>query len=207
MVRRSCATNCLGCLLLPLLLLAVLAFGVHQMTTPPPYPVVNPAPISAVQLAAASGLEEALSAQSPVALIRLNDAQATALLQQTLAGYAGLSQLQVNAYPGRVILSGATSILSHRIVISGPVKFSSGVGGNVKLTFDGLWIGQLGLPQLLPQLITRGLNPDLNTALVAPGHDLRFACYVAGQNSLTLGLQYTNQVDPTAATACAGPSS
>ncbi len=207
MARRSCAVNCLGCLLPPLLLLAVIAFGVHQMTTPPSYPVVTPAPISSVQLAAASGLEAALSAQTPVALIRLSDAEATALLQQTLAGYAGLSQLQVNAYPGRVIVSGSTSILSHRIVISGPVSFSAGSGGSVNLTFDGLWVGRLGLPQLLPQLLAHGLHPSLDPALVAPGHDLRFACYLAAENSITLGVLYTSQADPTAATACTGATS
>ncbi|MHB1500191.1 MAG: hypothetical protein ACYCYK_03325 [Candidatus Dormibacteria bacterium] len=202
MLRRSCTMSCVGCLLPPLVVLAVIAYGIHLMTTPPPYPPVSPAPASSVELTALRGIEHALATQAPVALVQLDDQQATALLNQTLAGYAGLGDLQVHILQGEVVVTGQTAILSHPLVISGPVTLSSGGGAIVDLHFQGLWIGQLGLPRLVPQLLSRGLHPAFNLDLIAPGRRLRFACSSAAPGSLTLGLLYTPQADPHASAAC-----
>lgn len=194
--------SCLGCLLPPLIVLAVIGYGVHLMLTPPAYPPVSPAPPSAVVLTAARGLEQALATQSPVALIRLDDQQATTLLQETLSGYVGLGELEVHILQGQVVVTGQTAILNHPLVISGPVTLTSGGGTLVDLHFQGLWIGQLGLPKVVPQLLSRGLHPQFNLDLVAPGRTLSFACSSAAPDSLTVGILYSSQADPRAALAC-----
>lgn len=203
MVRRSCTMSCLGCLVPVLIVAAAIAYGVHLMTTPPAYQQVSPASAATVQLSAARGIEQALATQTPVALVQIDDQEATALLQQSLGGYVGLADLQVHIERGEVVVSGQTAVLSHPLVISGPVTLNSGGGSIVDLTFHGLWVGQLGLPQLLPQLISHGLRPAFNLALIAPGRDLRFACSAAAPDSLTIGILYSSASDPKAAAACA----
>ena len=203
MVRRSCTMSCLGCLVPVLIVVAVIAYGVHLMTTPPAYVPVSPAPAGTVELSAARGIEQALATQTPVALVQMDDQEATALLQQSLGSYVGLGDLQVHIERGEVVISGQTAVLSHPLVISGPVTLTSGGGSVVDLNFHGLWIGQLGLPQLLPQLISHGLRPAFNLALIAPGRDLRFACSAAAPDALTVGLLYSSRPDPKAAAACA----
>jgi hypothetical protein len=202
LARRSCTMSCLGCLLPPLIVVAVIAYGIHLMITPPAYPVVQPAPPSAVVLTAAQGLEQALATQSPVALIHLDDQQATALLRETLSGYVGLGDLEVHILRGQVVVTGQTAILNHPLVISGPVTITSGGGTLVDLHFQGLWIGQLGLPQIVPQLLSRSLHPQFNLDLIAPGRTLSFACSSEQPDSLTVGILYTSQVDPQASSAC-----
>ncbi len=202
LVRRSCTLSCLGCLLPIVIVAAVIAYGIHLMTTPPAYPAVQPAAPAAVYLTAARGLEQALATQSPVALIHLDDEQATTLLRETLSGYVGLGDLQVHILQGRVVVSGQTAILNHPLVISGPVTLTSGGGTVVDLNFRGLWIGQLGLPQLIPELLSRDLHPQFNLDLAAPGHTLSFACSSAAPDLLTVGILYSSTADPRAAAAC-----
>ncbi|MHB1575880.1 MAG: hypothetical protein ACYCX9_05115 [Candidatus Dormibacteria bacterium] len=202
LIRRSCTMSCLGCLLPPLIVLAVIAYGIHLMTTPPSYARVTPAPASAVVLAAARGIEQALAVEAPVARIQLDDQQATTLLRQTLAGYVGLGDLEVHILQGRVVVTGQTAILNHTLVVSGPVTLTSGGGTLVDLHFQGLWIGQLGLPEVVPLLLSRGLRPQFNLDLVAPGRTLRFACSSAAPNSLTVGLLYNSQANAKTSSAC-----
>lgn len=202
-VRRGCLSSCLGCLLPLVLLAAVLVWGAHLMLTAPTYPATPPASPAAVQLAAARGVEAALATQQPVALVELTDAEATSLLQESLPGYVGLSNLEVHSVSGRIVVSGQTAILGHPLTISGPVTFKPGAGSVVRMTFHGLWIGQLGLPQLIPELLTKGLHPQFDLALVAVGRTISFACAAAIPGGVKVGVYYTS-ARPPAASACAG---
>ena len=197
-MRRGCFGGCLGCLLPVLMVAALLGFAIHQVLTPPAFAPVQPAGPGAVQLAVASGVESALATQQPVALIQLTDAEATALLQQSLPGYVGLGDLQVHSVGGKMVISGQTAILGHTIVVSGPVTLRAGPGTVVAMSFQGLSLGQLGLPQLLPDLLTRGLNPEFNLGLVAEGRDVSFACAAAPPGRLVVGVYYTSAHPPAA---------
>ncbi len=198
-IRRSCLGGCLGCLLPLLVVAAILLYGVHQMLAAPAFAPVKPAGPAAVQLAVASGVESALAAQQPVALIQLTDSEATSLLQQSLPGYVGLGSLEVHSVGGQIVVSGETAILGHTIVVSGPVELQSGGGTVVAMAFKGLSIGQLGLPKLLPELLTHGLSPQFNLALVAQGRDVSFACAAAPPGRVVVGVYYSSSRPPAAA--------
>jgi hypothetical protein len=202
-VRRSCLGGCLGCLLPLLVLAAIVLYGVHQMLTPPDFAPVKPVGPAAVQLAVASGVESALAAQQPVALIQFTDSEATSLLQDSLPGYVGLGSLEVHSVGGQIVVSGETAILGHAIVVSGPVELRSGGGTVVSMSFKGLSIGQLGLPKLIPELLTRGLSPQFNLALVAQGRDVSFACAAAPPGLVVVGVYYGSS-HPPAASYCRG---
>ncbi|MHB8325106.1 MAG: hypothetical protein ACYDHB_11920 [Candidatus Dormibacteria bacterium] len=202
MARRGCTASCLGCLVPVVVALALILFGLRQITTPPSYPEVVPASPTTVQVAIMQGLHQALSLQQPVAIIHLDDAEATFLLRAGLSGYAGLGNLQVNVLPGQVVVSGQTAILLHPLVVSGPVTLSSGAGAVVDVTFAGLWVGQLGLPTPVPQLLTKAMHPTFTLTLPAGGATYHLACYAARQGDLILGLQ-SSAADPTAGQACA----
>lgn len=182
---------------------ALVLFCLRQITTPPSYPQVVPASPAAVQVAVLQGLHHAQSLQQPVALINLDDAEATALLRAGLAGQASLGDPQVHVLPGEVVVTGWTAILSHPLVISGPVRLTSGGGSVVDITFIGVWVGQLGLPTPVPQLLTRVMRPRFTLPGLASGETYSFACFAARQNDLVLGLQ-SSAADPKAAQACAG---
>jgi hypothetical protein len=185
------------------LILALLWLVVHLITTPPSYAAVQPATSAAVQLAAAKGLEVSQATQQPVALLELTDAEATTLLRESISGSSGLSDMEVHVLPGKIVLTGQTSLLSHPLVISGTVKLSAGRDSLVDLDFKGVWIGQLGLPGLVPSLLTKGLHPRLDLALVAGGQDARFACADASQGKLVVGVLYGSGQDPIGDRACA----
>lgn len=201
MIRRGC----LGCLI-PILALALLAYAIHLWTTPPGYSHVNPAPPGTLQLAEARAVAAALSGGQSVAVVHLNDAEATSLLQNSLGGYDGLSNLEVHALKGRVVVSGQTSILNHPLVISGPVVFGGERGSRIKLRFTGLSIGQMTLPSLIPQALARGFHPSFSLALIAGDDDLTFSCEAARPNDLIVGVTF-GQGNPAAGVdACAASS-
>lgn len=97
------------------------------------------------------------------------------------------------------MVSGETAILGHTIVVSGPVELQSGGGTVVAMAFKGLSIGQLGLPKLLPELLTHGLSPQFNLALVAQGRDVSFACAAAPPGRVVVGVYYSSSRPPAAA--------
>lgn len=202
MARRGCTASCLGCLVPVVVALGLVLFGLHQLTTPPSYPEVVPASPAAVQVAVLQGLHQALSLQQPVALISLDDAEATFLLRAGLSGYAGLGNLQVHVLPGQVVVSGQTALLSHPLVVSGPVRLSSGGEAVVDVAFVGLWVGQLGLPTPVPQLLTKAMHPAFTLKLPGAAGTYHLACYAARQDDLVLGFQ-SSAADPTAGQACA----
>lgn len=204
-VGRSCTRGCLGCLIPMVAILALLLLLVHLITTPPSYPTVQPATPAALQLAVAKGLVASQATQQPVALFELTDAEATTLLRESLSGSAGLTDLEVHVLAGKVVLTGQTALLSHPLVISGTVKFTSGGNSLVDLDFKGAWIGQLGLPGPVSQLLTRSLHPQFDLPRTA-GEDGRFACTGAFQDNLVVGVLYGTEQDPKAAAACAGIS-
>ncbi len=193
----------MGCLLPLAVLLALVAYGIHLMLTAPSFTSISPANPGAVQLAAARAVEAALANQQPVALVELTDSEATALLQESLPGYVGLGNLAVHSVNGQIVVSGQTSILGHPLTISGPVTLRSGGGALVDMSFQGLWIGQLGLPKVVPELLTRGLSPQFDMGLVAGGRAISFACAAATPGFLTIGVYYTT-AHPPAASACRG---
>ncbi|HUY55907.1 MAG TPA: hypothetical protein VMV23_12235 [Candidatus Nanopelagicaceae bacterium] len=203
MARRGCTASCLGCLLPVLVAVGLVVFCLRQMTTPPSYPQVLPASPAAVHLAVSQALHRALSLQQPVVLVSLDDAEATYLLREGLAGYAGLSNLQVHVLSGSVVVSGGTALLSHPLVISGPVGLTSGGGSVIAITFRGLWVGQLGLPAPAPQLLTKTMHPTFTWPVQASGETYTLACYAAHQNDLVVGFQ-SPAAGPKAAQACAG---
>jgi len=182
--------------------LALLWLIVHLITTPPSYAAVQPATSAELQLAAAKGLEVSQATQQPVALIELTDAEATTLLRESISASSGLSDMEVHVLPGKIVLTGQTTLLSHPLVISGIVKLSAAGSSQVDLKFRGVWIGQLGLPGLVPNLLTKGLHPRFNLALAAGGQDPRFACADARQDDLVVGVLYGSGQDPTADQAC-----
>lgn len=200
--RRGCTASCLGCLLPVLVAVGLVLFCLRQITTPPNYPQVVPASPAAVQLAISQALHKALSLQQPVALVSLDDAEATYLLREGLSGYAGLGNLQVHVLSGSVVVSGGTALLSHPLVISGPVELKAGGGSVIAITFRGLWVGQLGLPAPAPQLLTKAMNARFIWPVQASGATYTFACYAAHQDDLVLGFQSSNTT-PKAAQACA----
>ncbi|MGH7640950.1 MAG: hypothetical protein ACREN7_04535 [Candidatus Dormibacteria bacterium] len=205
-IRRGCIGNCLGCLLPVLAILALVGYAVHLWTTPPAYSRVTPAPPSALQLSAAEAVATALASGQTVALVHLTDAEATALLQDSLASYDGLSGLQVHVFQGKVIVSGETTIMRRDIVISGPVTFG-GIGkSTIELKFTGLAVGQMTLPSLIPQALARGFNPTFSLALIDPSSPLTFSCEAARPNDLTIGVDFGQGRLARGADAC-GPSS
>lgn len=187
-----------------MLVLGVLAFLLHQILTPPPYPAITPASPAAIQAAAGEALQAALSKQQPVALVRLSSSEATYLLRQSLPGYAGLSNLEVHLVGGKVVVSGQTAILGHPLVVSGPVQLKPADGAVVDLSFKGLSVGQLGLPTAIPQLLTNGLHPQFDLSLVADGHTLSFACSAVQGTDLIVGLYYGSGQPASGASACTG---
>jgi hypothetical protein len=203
--RRGCSLNCLGCLI-PLVALALLAYAIHLWTTPPDYSHVKPAPPGALQLAEAEAVANALASGEPVAVVHLTDAEATGLLQNSLGGYDGLSNLEVHALKGQVVVSGQTSILNHPLVISGPVVFGGEGGSSVKLRFTGLSIGQMPLPSLIPQALARGFHPSLSLALIAGDADLIFSCEAARPNDLIVGVTFGQGKARAGVDACAASS-
>ncbi|MGA8207926.1 MAG: hypothetical protein WB867_07890 [Candidatus Dormiibacterota bacterium] len=201
MIRRGC----LGCLI-PLLALALLAYAIHLWTTPPGYSHVNPAPPGTLQLAEAQAVAAALSGGQSVAVVHLTDAEATSLLQNSLGGYDGLSNLEVHALKGRVVVSGQTSILNHPLVISGPVVFGGEGGSRIKLRFTGLSIGQMTLPSLIPQALARGFHPAFALALIAGDDDLSFSCEAARPNDLIVGVTFGQGKPAAGVDACSARS-
>jgi hypothetical protein len=204
-VGRSCTRGCLGCLIPVVLILALLLLLVHLITTPPSYPKVQPATPAALQRAVARGLYASQATQQPVALFELTDAEATTLLRESLSSSHGLSDLEVHILAGEVVLTGQTALLSQPLVVSGTLKFTSGGNSLVDLDFKGAWIGQLGLPGLVSQLLTRTLHPQFDLPRTA-GEDGRFACTRAYVDNLVVGVLYGTEPDPKAAAACAGVS-
>jgi hypothetical protein len=186
-------------------IVALLLLLVHLITTPPSYPKVQPAAPAALQRAVAKGLQASEATQQPVALLELTDAEATTLLRESLSSSHGLSDLEVHVLAGKVVLTGHTALLSRPLVVSGTVKFTSGGNSLVDLDFKGAWIGQLGLPGLVSQLLTRTLHLQFDLPRTA-GEDGRFACADALQDNLVVGVLYGTEHDPKAAAACAGIS-
>jgi hypothetical protein len=205
LVGRGCTRGCLGCLIPGVVILALLLLLVHLITTPPNYPKVQPATPAALQLAVAKGLEASQATQQPVALFELTDAEATTLLRESLSSTAGLSDVEVHVLAGKVVLTGRTALLSHPLVVSGTVKFTSGGNSLVDLDFKGTWVGQLGFPGLVSQLLTRSLHAQFDLPRTA-GEDGRFACTDALPDNLVVGVLYGTEQDPKAASACAGIS-
>jgi hypothetical protein len=203
--RRGCSLNCLGCLI-PLVAVALLAYAIHLWTTPPDYSHVKPAPPGALQLAEAQAVADALAGGEPVAVVHLTDAEATGLLQNSLGGYDGLSNLEVHALKGKVVISGQTSILNHPLVISGPVKFRGEGSATIKLRFTGLSIGQMVLPSLIPQALARGFHPSFSLALIAGDADLTFSCEAARPNDLIVGVTFGQGQSPAGVDACTASS-
>jgi hypothetical protein len=172
------------------LAIALLVYAIHLWTTSPDYSHVNPAPPGTLQLAEAQAVAAALSGGQLVAVVHLTDAEATDLLQNSLGGYDGLSNLEVHAFRGRVVVSGQTSILNHPLVISGPVVFGGQGGSRIKLRFTGLSVGQMALPSLIPQALARGFHPSLSLALIAGDAALTFSCEAARPNDLIVGVTF-----------------
>jgi hypothetical protein len=185
---------------------ALLAYAIHLWTTPPAYSHVNPAPPGALQLAEARAVAAALSGGQPVAVVHLTNAEATGLLQNTLGGYDGLSNLEVHALKGQVVVSGETSILNHPLVISGPVVFRGEGGSTIKLRFTGLSIGQMALPSLIPQALARGFHPSFSLALLAGDANLTFSCESARPNDLTVGVTFGQGKSAAGVDACTASS-
>lgn len=205
-IRRGCTTNCLGCLIPVIVVVALVYFAVHLWTTPPSYPAVQPAPPSTFQLSAARAVASALANGQAVALVHLSDAEATGLLQDTLTTYDGLSQLEVHVLQGQVVVSGQTTILNRPLVISGPVDFG-GIGtSTINLKFAGLAVGQMTLPSLIPQALARGFHPSLSLDLVDIGRPLVFSCEAARPDDLIVGVSFGNGTAPRGANACAASS-
>ncbi|MGH7611486.1 MAG: hypothetical protein ACREN4_05650 [Candidatus Dormibacteria bacterium] len=202
MIRRGCLLNLLGCLLPVVVVLALGAWAVHLLTTPPNLAPVQPAAPASLQLKEAQAVATALAAGEPVALVHLTDAEATGLLRESLVAYDGLSNLEVHVLKGRLVVSGTTSILNHDLVIGGPVALHGQGGSTVRLDFTGLSIGQLGLPSAIPQLLARGFHPSLELPLVGGGRTLAFACSAARPNDLTVGVTYGQGHPAAGATAC-----
>jgi hypothetical protein len=202
MIRRGCARSCLGCLIPVIVIVALLAFAVHLCLTPPHYRQVVPASPATVQLVEAEAVAAALSSGEPVALLHLDDADVTGLLRDSIPSYEGLSDLEVHVLQGQVLVSGETSILKQLLVISGPVSFKGQGTGVIELDFSGLSIGQLPLPTLIPQALSRDFHPDLELAVLGAGRSLRFACEAARPDELTVGISYGQGSASTEATAC-----
>jgi hypothetical protein len=201
MIRRGCV----GCLI-PLLALALLAYAIHLWTTPPGYSYVKPAPPGALQLAEAQAVASALSGGQLVAVVHLTNAEATGLLQNSVGDYDGLSNLEVHALEGQVVVSGQTSILNHPLVISGPVVFGGEGSSRIKLRFTGLSIGQMTLPSLIPQALARGFHPSFSLALLAGDAHLTFSCEAARPNDLIVGVTFGQGKPAASVNACAASS-
>ncbi len=205
LLRRGCGLNCLGCSMVALVALVVLAVVVHLLSTAPDYPPVAPASLAALRLPVLQATAE-LSNGSEIALVHLTDAQATALLRDSLGDYDGLSDPQVNALQGRVVVSGRTSILGHSLVVSGPVTFKGVGSSTIDLEFSGLSIGEMPLPTIVPQLISRNFHPALDLGVVGAGIPVTFACEASRPDRLTVGIAVGRPGKVAAAAAC-GPSS
>ena len=182
---------------------ALVVYAVHLWTTPPSYPRVDPAPASVLQLGEARAVASALSNGEPVAVLHLTDAEATGLLEDSLGGYDGLSNLEVHVLQGLVVVSGQTSIVNHRLVISGPVVFSGQGKRSIQLKFSGLSIGQMGLPALIPQALARGFHPTLSLSLIGSGRNLAFSCEAARPNDLIVGVTFGEGHPAKGVNACA----
>lgn len=201
MIRRGC----MGCLI-PLLALALLAYAIHLWTTSPDYSHINPAPPGALQLAEAQAVAGALSSGQLVAVVHLTDAEATDFLKSSLGGYDGLSNLEVHALKGRVVVSGQTSILNHPLVISGPVVFGGQGGSRIRLRFTGLSVGQMALPSLIPQALARGFHPSFSLPQIAGDAVLTFSCEAARPNDLIIGVTFGQGKPPVGVDACTASS-
>ncbi len=205
-LRRSCTLNCLGCLIPVVVVVALLLYAVHLWTTPPDYPSVTPASPSALQLSAAEAVSYALTNGQPVALVHLTDAEASGLLADSLSTYFGLSDLEVHALQGQVVVSGETTILSRPLVISGPVVFGGLGTPTIHLKFSGLAIGQMTLPSLIPQALARGFHPSFSLRLIDIDRTLNFSCEAARPNDLIIGVTIGSGTVPKGVNACAASS-
>lgn len=205
-IRRGCTLNCLGCLIPVVVVVGLALYAVHLWTTPPNYRPVSPTPPGALQLGEAQAVASALSNGQPVALLHLSDAEATWLLQASMGSYAGLSDLEVHVLQGKVVVSGQTSILNRRLVISGPVAFAGQGKPTIELRFSSLSLGHMGLPSLIPQALARGFHPAFSLGLIDPGRDLTFSCEAARPNDLIVGISFGEGKVAKGVNACAASS-
>ncbi len=206
MLRRGCLSSCTSCLLPIVIVLAVVGFLYHQVTTAPAaYPAVVPSPAAALEAAVRGAAGTAARRGESVATISLGNGEVTRLLRLSDGTATPLGDLTAHVEPGLVVVTASLAPLGQRIAVVARYRVQPGGGAAIDLHPIGVGVGQFGLPGAIDPLVAAGLPGQLDLGRAGGPRALTVLCLAADPGRLEVAFRLPGSGQVGGVALCAGP--